>query len=184
MQPNCRDSFDQLWRGLIEDSQETNWSAAYYERKEKKKRRGPLKRAMDRGRETIEDRATAWPGQIKSSLSFSSSSGRQPCVYVWIYPCTRYVGRRGSNRTMSEHVTKFKSGGAIVMRAASVSSDACLPKSASGARATGFDSIAAPLKRCVTRTIDISCHPSSLFQDRSVRRISTTLPIERLGLKD
>lgn len=40
---------------------------------------------------------------------------------------------------MSEHVTKFKSGGAIVMRAASARSDAWLPKSASA----GFDSIAA-----------------------------------------
>lgn len=67
--------------------------------------------------------------------------------------CFRYVGRREGggggggeggegetwNRAVSEHVTKFKSGGAIVMRAASARSDAWLPKSASA----GFDSIAA-----------------------------------------
>ena len=43
------------------------------------------------------------------------------------------------NRAVSEHVTKFKSGGAIVMRTASTRSDTWLPKSASAR----FDSIAA-----------------------------------------
>lgn len=61
-----------------------------------------------------------------------------------------------SYRPVSEHVTKFKSGGAIVMRAASTRSDAWLPKSATA----GFDSIAAPRSKPIDsmrhRTIDIS----------------------------